>query len=376
MSMASGPTTPRVRLVVLYGGVSAEHEVSCVSAANVIAAIDSSRYEIVPIGITRDGHWLTNLDAAERFAQERAATSAVGALDVTGTITDPTTALGAGGPDGLTVVLPLVHGTHGEDGTLQGLLELADVPYVGSGVLASAICMDKSMAKTLTGAHGIPQAKAFSLTGAPGDAAAIADRAETLMSIGEIEFPVFVKPANMGSSVGITKAHDHSDLIRALEIAFSYDERVVVEETVNGREIEVAVLGNAIGTRPPRASIPGEIVPGADFYDYEDKYTAETATLLIPAELDEDESDAVRQLALEAYAALRCDGMGRVDFFYEPRGRGFLLNEINTIPGFTALSMYPKLWEASGLDYRALIDELVTLAIQRHARRSAFRTDA
>lgn len=371
---ATSDAVPRVRLVVLYGGKSAEHEVSCVSAANVIASADRERYEIVPVAITKEGTWLLNEAAAE--LAESGAAVLPHHVDIDGVAIDPPVALATPDPTRPTVVFPLVHGPHGEDGTLQGMLELAGVPYVGSGVLGSAICMDKTMAKTLTAAHGIPQAKAFNLTSGSGGAEALAHRAEALMAIGKIDFPVFVKPANMGSSVGITKAHGSTELVDAVGLALSYDERIVVEEAIDGREVEVAVLGNEIGSRPPRASIPGEIVAGAEFYDYADKYTSDSATLLIPAELDDDESDAVRALALEAYAALRCDGLARVDFFYERHGRGFLLNEINTIPGFTPLSMYPKLWEASGMAYDALIDALVALALERHARRSAFRIDA
>ncbi len=360
--------------MVLYGGKSAEHEVSCVSAAHVLGAADPGRFDVVPVAIDRDGRWLLNTDAAALNAPTAAARSIPVAVD--GVAIEPPAALATPDPATPTVVFPLVHGPHGEDGTLQGLLELADVPYVGSGVLGSAICMDKTMAKTLAAANGLPQAKAFNLTPGSGGAEPLANRAETLMALGEIEFPVFVKPANMGSSVGITKAHDHDGLVAALALALAYDERIVVEETVDGREIEVAVIGNSIGDVPPRASIPGEIVAGADFYDYADKYSSGAATLLIPAELDEVESDMVRTLALEAYAALRCDGLARVDFFYERNGRGFLLNEVNTLPGFTPISMYPKLWEASGLGAAGLIDELVDLALDRHRRRSGFRTDA
>ncbi|MBS1848718.1 MAG: D-alanine--D-alanine ligase [Actinobacteria bacterium] len=364
-------------MVVLYGGVSAEHDISRISAARVAAAADPTRYDIVAIGIDRNGRWHRNDLASVRTngqPDDPAGLEPAG-LDVEGTAVDPFAALTGRDPAQPNVVFPLVHGTHGEDGTLQGLFELAGVAYVGSGVLGSAICMDKTMAKILTGAHGIPQARSLDVTPGSGGPEALANRVETLMALGEIAFPVFVKPANMGSSVGITKAHDHAQLVDALTLAFSYDERVVVEETINGREVEVAVLGNAIGANPPRASVPGEIVAGAEFYDYTDKYASGAATLLIPAELDADESAAVRELALDAYRALRGDGMARVDFFYEPAGRGFLLNEINTIPGFTPLSMYAKLWEASGLPYSELIDELVALAIERHGRRSNFRTD-
>jgi len=339
-----------------------------------MASADRERYVVVPVAITKEGKWLLNEAAAE--LADSAASALPRRAPVDGVAIEPSVALAAPDPSRPTVVFPLVHGPQGEDGTLQGMLELAGVPYVGSGVLGSAICMDKTMAKTLAAAHGIPQAKAFNLTPGSGGVIELAHRAEALMAIGEIDFPVFVKPANMGSSVGITKAHDATELGVALGLALAYDERVVVEEAIVGREVEVAVLGNEIGARPPRASIPGEIVAGAEFYDYADKYSEGAATLLIPAELDDDESDAVRALAIEAYAALRCDGLARVDFFYERNGRGFLLNEINTIPGFTPLSMYPKLWEASGVPHARLIDELVALALERHTRRVGFRTDA
>lgn len=365
------PPSPRTRLVVIFGGMSAEHDISCVSAAHVMAAVDPSRYELVPIGITRTGQWVQDQRLCQLARDEP--TSLPGTLTARGEAVVPQQVL-----DSLesqqVVVFPLVHGPHGEDGTLQGLLELAGVPYIGTGVLGSSICMDKTMAKTLTAAVGIPQARAFHLTQANGDPQALANKAETLMALGEIDFPVFVKPASMGSSVGISKAHGHTELEAAIDLALSYDERLVIEEAIAGREIEVAVLGNTISATSPRASIPGEIVPAAEFYDYDDKYADGAATLLIPAELNDNEIIAVQELAIEAYQALRCDGMARVDFFYEPNDRGFLLNEINTIPGFTPLSMYPKLWEASGLPYSELIDELVQLAIERHVRRSAFST--
>ena len=363
----------RVRLVVLFGGASAEHEVSCVTAASVLGAADHDRYDIVPIGISRSGVWHHSASALAMLHDSP--NELPSRLEVDGVEAEPTAIVRTSDDGASTVVLPLLHGPHGEDGTVQGLLELAGVPYVGCGVLGSAMCMDKSMAKTLTGAAGIPQCKAFNLTAAQGDADHLAARAEAIMAIGEIDLPVFVKPANMGSSVGISKARDHGELVRAIALALSYDDHLVVEETIDGREIEVAVLGNEVGPTPPRASVPGEIVPGSEFYDYADKYASDTAELVIPARLDEQEVRAVTDLALEAYRALRCDGMARVDFFYEPEGRGFLLNEINTIPGFTPLSMYPKLWEASGLPYAALIDELVDLALERHGRRSQFRTD-
>lgn len=361
-------------MVVLYGGVSAEHEVSCVSAVHVLGALDTSRYEVVPVGITREGRWVLNEQAAALVAS--GAASLPRHLEVSGPTVEPLPVLASPKPDRPTVVLPLVHGPHGEDGTLQGMLELAGVPYVGAGVLGSAVCMDKTMAKTVAASHGIPQATALEVLPVHDDLDELSRHVETLMDAAGIGFPVFVKPANLGSSVGISKVRDAAGLVAGLELGFSYDERLVLEEAIVGREIEVAVLGNTIGSEPPRASVPGEIVAGAEFYDYTDKYTDDSAQLLIPAPLSTDEAEQVRALALQAYAALRCDGMARVDFFYEEDGRGFLLNEINTIPGFTPLSMYPKLWESTGLSYPALIDELIALALERHARRSRFRTDA
>jgi D-alanine-D-alanine ligase len=366
------PLPPKVRLVVLFGGQSAEHEVSCITAAHVVRAADPTRYDVVPIGITRDGTWLQNDDALS--ALEAGAARLPARLEASGTEVDPLPTVRAGATQLPVVVLPLLHGPHGEDGTVQGLLEVANVPFVGSGVLGSAVCMDKAMAKTVAQAAGIPQCNAFTLNAAQGTAAQLAAKAETVMSLGSIDFPVFVKPANLGSSVGITKAHDAGELAAAIETALAYDDRLVVEETVVGREIEVAVLGNSVAGRPPRASVPGEIVPGHEFYDYDDKYLDETAQLLIPADLPADEVDAVQALAIEIFLAMRCDGMARVDFFYEDGGRGWLLNEVNTIPGFTPQSMYPKLWEASGVSYARLIDELVALALERHDRRAGFST--
>ena len=264
---------------------------------------------------------------------------------------------------GRTVVLPLLHGPLGEDGTVQGMLELAGVPYVGSGVLGSAVSMDKAMAKQVTLAAGIPQARFRSFgeheltPGLPAELAA------------DLGLPAFVKPANMGSSVGVSKAHTVEELRDAIAVALEYDETIVVEEAIVGREIEVAVLGNL----DPEASVPGEIVPGEEFYSYEDKYVTDGAQLLIPAPLGAAATAEVQALALRAFRALRCEGLARVDFFYEMddagNGRGFLLNEVNTMPGFTPISMYPKLWIHSGLTYAELIDRLVDLALERQSRR-------
>jgi D-alanine-D-alanine ligase len=351
-------TTERIHLVVLFGGQSAEHDVSCTTAAHVLRAADPARYRITPVGITTDGQWALAESAAAALAEGPHALP--GRLDPTGATLSPTPMLAAAAEGAeRTVVLPLLHGPMGEDGTVQGLLELANVAYVGSGVLGSALGMDKAMAKQVLAANGIPQARyrAFAeheLT--PGLPAVIAD---------ELGLPCFVKPANMGSSIGVSKAMTLDDVREAIDYALTYDEWVIVEEAVAGREIEVAVLGNT----EPEASLAGEIVPSAEFYDYDDKYVSDGAQLLVPAPLSDTEMAAVRSLAVDVFRVMRCDGLARVDFFFEQSGRGFLCNEVNTMPGFTPISMYPKLWQASGLTYTELIDRLVELALERHARR-------
>ncbi|SIR98184.1 D-alanine--D-alanine ligase family protein [Williamsia sterculiae] len=364
--MSTPASSDRRRLIVLFGGVSAEHDVSCVSAAHVLAAADPTKYEIIPIGVTRTGRWIRN-DKALSALQERALTGGEVALpdslEPAGTEVEPLPALQT--DDLPVVVLPLLHGPHGEDGTVQGMLELSGVPYVGSGVLGSAVCMDKALAKVVAAQAGIPQCRWLEFRAGGNRLRLRRDVDETL------GYPVFVKPANLGSSVGISKVHDADELESAVALALRYDEVLVIEEGVTGREIELAVLGND----DPQVSVPGEIVPGSEFYDYEDKYVNGAAGLLIPADLPAGAADEARELALRAFTALRCSGMARVDFFYEEHGRGWLLNEINTIPGFTPGSMYPKLWEASGVSYGELIDSLVDLAVDRHRVRSSFSTD-
>ena len=357
----------RVRLVVLFGGQSAEHEVSCTSAFHVLRAVDPERYELDAVGITRDGDWVRADDAIaalQRGTAELAAASADGRLEAAGTAVEPLPAVTPTRDDLPVVVLPLLHGPHGEDGTVQGMLELAGVPFVGSGVLGSALCMDKLKCKDVLAVHGIPQVPWIGLRDT--------EQHEAAARIAEagLRYPLFVKPANLGSSVGVSRVAGAGGVAEAVSEAADYDEWIIVEEGAQGREIEVAVLGNA----DPRASVPGEIVPGGDFYDYDDKYVDGTAELLIPADLPADVVTDLQRLAIEAFVALRCDGMARVDFFYEADGRGLLLNEVNTIPGFTPISMYPKLWDASGLPYDQLIDELVRLALERHDRRSRFST--
>ncbi len=339
----------RARLVLLFGGRSAEHDVSCVSARHVAAAADRERFEVVAVGISRSGQW--------RLAE--LADPLPDRLDADGLGVTPAEIFAEPG----TVVFPLVHGPMGEDGTLQGLLEVADVPYVGSGVLASAVCMDKAMAKLACAQHQIPQCRYR--TASAGDSTEEAARE----AIADLGLPLFVKPANMGSSVGVSRATTEFETVKALEAAAQYDQTLVIEEAVTGQEIEVAVLGN----QDPEASVPGEIVPGAEFYDYADKYLTDGAKLVVPAEIPQAAADQARDLAVTAYRALRCEGMARVDFLYEPNGRGMLISEVNTIPGFTPISMYPKLWEASGLPYPQLIETLVALAVERYERRLQHR---
>ncbi|MEM7142005.1 MAG: D-alanine--D-alanine ligase family protein [Actinomycetota bacterium] len=375
--MASAPG-PRPRLVVLFGGRSAEHDVSCVSARHVLAAVDPARYDIEPVGITRDGQWVLAEAAMKALAD--GADGLPARLTADGPEVDALPMLSGPTPsDGPTVVLPILHGPMGEDGTVQGLLELAGVPYVGAGVLASALCMDKVAAKNHLAAHGLPQGAYRWMTvddDAHGgvrrpDGSSSSVAAEVDAAIDQLGLPLFIKPANMGSSIGVSRATDRDAAIAAVELAASYDRLVVIEEAIDGREIELAVLGN----EDPEASVAGEIVPGADFYDYDDKYD-DGADLLIPAPLDPDELATAQRLAVAAFRALHVEGLARVDFFYEADGRGWLINELNTMPGFTPISQYPKLWAASGLDYPALIDRLVELAIARHERSQGHtRTD-
>jgi len=351
------PLPDRLRLVVLFGGVSAEHEVSCTTAAHVLRAANSDRYDVLPVGITKQGQWVLAQGAARALATGPAALPS--SLEAAGPSLEPMPTLSAGGAAEQVVVLPLIHGPMGEDGTVQGLLELADVAYVGAGVLGSALCMDKAMAKVVTAAAGIPQVRHL--------AARDLDVDEEFLGrvVDELGLPVFVKPSNLGSSIGITKATTADELRSAVGAALSYDEWVVVEEAVTARELEVGVLGNA----DPWVTVPGEILPTHEFYDYADKYVDGAAQMVIPAEVPADIIAGARDLARRAYRALRGDGMARVDFFYEEDGRGLLLNEVNTIPGFTPYSMYPSLWAASGVSYEELVDELVRLALERHAHR-------
>ncbi len=348
----------RRRLIVLFGGQSAEHDVSCTSARHVLAAIDPAKYDVEPIGITREGRWVRAEDAIAALEQGVAALPEQ--LQATGPAVDPLPVL-AGRRDEEPVVFPVLHGPQGEDGTVQGLLELLGVPYVGTGVLGSALCMDKIKSKEILAAHDLPSARwrGFHVDQLPAGAEPV---------VAELGLPLFVKPANMGSSVGVSRVDRADDLPAALELAAGYDEWIVVEEGIDGRELECSVLGNL----QPVVSVAGEIRPGAAFYDYHDKYD-DGAELLIPASLTDAELAEMQRLAVGAYRALRCEGLARVDFFFEPEGRGWLVNEVNTMPGFTPISMYPKLWAASGIPYPELIDRLVDLAVERHHRRTRHR---
>ncbi|HRW37278.1 MAG TPA: D-alanine--D-alanine ligase family protein [Aquihabitans sp.] len=348
-----------VRIVLLYGGQSAEHDVSRVSAAHVLRAIDPARYEVEPVAITPDGRWLRS----DATVAALASGDLPDALDTSGTALEPQGAVAPVRAGQQVVVLPILHGPRGEDGTVQGLLELADVAYVGCGVLGSALNMDKATAKVVAQAAGLPVARWIAARDTELDDALVA-------RVGaELGWPVFVKPANMGSSVGVNKAEDPAQLRAALAEATQFDEFVVIEEAISGRELEVGILGN----EAPRASVVGEIVPTHDFYDYEDKYVDGSSTMVIPAAVPEAVAEEMRALALRAYRALRCDGLARVDFFYDADDRGLVFNEINTLPGFTPYSMFPSLWAATGLPYPELIDELVRLAIARHRHRQPHR---
>jgi D-alanine-D-alanine ligase len=352
---------------VIFGGRSGEHEVSLKSAKSVIDAMDSERYEIVPIGITKEVRWLMSSDASLLLPE---AVVSGGDREVA-LFGDPTrgelvrieNGAGATPAGALDVIFPVLHGTFGEDGTIQGLLELANVPYVGCGVLGSSAGMDKVAMKRLFRDAGLPIGEfvGFLRSQWEADREGVLDRLEA-----EIGYPAFAKPANLGSSVGITKAADRASLAAAVDTAARYDRKVLVERGIDAREIEVAVLGND----EPRASLPGEIIPHADFYDYETKYVNDVAEYAIPADLDPETTAEIQSLAVRAFEAVDAAGLARVDFFVERTTGRVLVNEINTMPGFTTISMYPKLWEASGVSYRELIDRLIGLAFDRHRENS------
>lgn len=354
--MVTSRSRRRLKAGILFGGRSAEHEVSVVSAQGVIAAIDTDRFQPVPIGVTRQGTWLTPAQTEQALAGIRS--ERLKSLDepLGDGILYRTQALGA--LRRVDVVFPLIHGTNGEDGTLQGFLELVGVPYVGAGVAASAIGMDKVLQKTIFRQHGFPVPADVVVLKSEWKSgrAALRRRAEAA-----IPYPCFVKPANGGSSIGASRVRSREDMDEALEEAFGYDRKVLVEEAVEGRQVETAVLGND----DPEASPAGEVTFRGEFYDYRAKYDDPETRLHIPAEIPPETADRIREAAVEAYKAVDCAGLARVDFFLTPDGR-FYLNEVNTIPGFTPMSMYPKLWEHAGLSYRDLITRLIELALERH----------
>ncbi|MBI5472437.1 MAG: D-alanine--D-alanine ligase [Ignavibacteriae bacterium] len=366
----SDSTEKKLRVGVIFGGRSGEHEVSLVSATSIIHALDTNKYDVVPIGITPDGRWISS----ERSLDMLKSRSGLETEPERFLIPEPNRRalmslngdVNAGAR--LDVVFPVVHGTCGEDGTLQGLLELANIPYVGAGVLASAVGMDKIIQKQLHKHAGLPVVKyvwfhSAECRSVPKKLAASVEKA--------LRYPVFVKPSNTGSSVGISKAHTRKELLVALDVAAGYDRKVIVEEGVkNAREIEVSVLGN----ETPIASLPGEIIPSNEFYDYDAKYVDGKSVAVIPAKLPAAVVKTIRALAVKAFTVLDAAGMARVDFFVTKKSNRIVLNEINTIPGFTSISMYPKLWEATGISYSDLLDRLIGLALERHAQKNALRT--
>ena len=352
----------KLRVGVIFGGKSGEHEVSLASAASIFKHLDPSRYDPVPIRIDKDGRWAltgeapTAISAAQVLKQ--ASTEALQAIE-------PTTAVSSSAID---VIFPVLHGTYGEDGTVQGLLELANVPYVGCGVLASAVGMDKAVMKMLFAARGLPVGPYQVVLRHEWDSGAAAITQRVREGLG---YPVFVKPANLGSSVGISKAKSDESFGEAMRVALQFDRKIVIEAAIpNAREIECAVLGND----HPEASIPGEVIPSREFYDYAAKYLDDSSETLIPAPLTATQTGEIRRQAIEAFRAVDGSGMARVDFLLSRDSGELYLNEVNTIPGFTTISMYPKMWEATGLPYPQLLDRLIQLAIERHAEKQRLRT--
>ncbi|HUK92304.1 MAG TPA: D-alanine--D-alanine ligase [Blastocatellia bacterium] len=358
----------KIRVGVIFGGRSGEHEVSLMSAESVINAMDKSKYDIVPIAITKRGGWLISKDSAALLPQSVIGSTESSEVAIVG---DPTRSglmhldgkPAAASNEPLDVVFPVLHGTYGEDGTIQGLLEMAGVPYVGNGVLASAAGMDKIVMKRLFAAAGLNVAEYdyFNRSAWEREPDRILD-----LLIEKLGLPVFCKPANLGSSVGISKANDRNELADAIKDAARYDRRIIVERAVIGKEIEISVLGND----DPIASLPGEIIPGHEFYDYEDKYIDNRSRSVIPADLPSELVETIQQDAITAFRAIDGAGLARVDFFVEQNTNRVIINEINTMPGFTSISMYPKMWAASGIGYAELIDRLIGLAIERHQEKS------
>ncbi|HDN81037.1 MAG: D-alanine--D-alanine ligase [Chloroflexi bacterium] len=365
----------KLRVGVIFGGRSGEHEVSLASAQSVIAALDKEKYEVIPIGITKEGKWIASGDPMKALQAGIPEASAPVALlgDPTHKalmrldITDQATAIRAIRLHELDVVFPVLHGPYGEDGTVQGLLELAGIPYVGAGVLASAVGMDKPTMKAVFKAHGLPVVKHVVIRRKHWEQnpEAIMDEIESTLG-----YPCFVKPANLGSSVGVSKARNRQELDEALKLAARYDRKMLAEVAINAREIECSVLGND----DPIASVPGEVVPHREFYDYKAKYIPGESDLIIPAPIPPELAQHIQELAIKAFLAVDCAGMARVDFFLDRDTGQVYVNELNTIPGFTATSMYPKMWEASGIPYPELLDRLIELALERFEDKSRCET--
>jgi D-alanine-D-alanine ligase len=362
----------KIRLGLIFGGRSAEHEVSLMSARSVLKAINKEKYDVTLIGITKEGKWIAGDDPLKALtAGDTTEMSEAALLDayapgkrelVLVSEQNGARAVQLSSITALDVIFPLLHGPYGEDGTVQGLLELADLPYVGAGVLGSALAMDKGVFKELLRANGVPVPDWLVVLRSEieGDPEAIARRAEA-----QFPYPIFTKPANLGSSVGVVKAHDRAELLAGLKESARYDRRVLIERGIPAREIEVSVLGND----DPVASVVGEVIPNREFYDYAAKYVDEASELIIPAKIPVETAEHIRDYAVRAFKAIDAAGMARADFLLDKETGEVYLNEINTIPGFTQISMYPKLWEASGLSYSALIDRLIDLALERQAEK-------
>lgn len=359
----------KIRVAVVFGGRSAEHEVSLVSATSVMSALDPQKYEIIPIGITRQGRWICHPDALGMLKTDKIPRKLQALLQPDPTETQK---LVKQGPEqdlqsygNFDVIFPVLHGTYGEDGAIQGLFEMIEVPYVGAGVLGSSVAMDKVVQKHLFRSAGLPVVNflSYNLVTNP-----LKQDHEFEKIEAKLDYPIFVKPTNMGSSVGINKAHNRHELLDWIKVAFEYDRKIIIEQGVeNAREIEISVLGND----NPRASVPGEVFPSGEFYDYDSKYVDNASKLEIPAKLSEQQTQQIQRIAVEAYSLIGCEGMARVDFLL---GKDQVyINEINSIPGFTSISMYPKLWQASGLSYTQLLDELIQLAMERHEQKSKLK---
>ncbi len=358
----------KINIAVIFGGRSGEHEVSLMSARSVLSVLDPTKYAVTQIGITHEGKWLTGENALDAFVNQKFNALHPVVIKPEPGVNTLFVLQHLNGKDALVpltsidVVFPVLHGTFGEDGTLQGFLEMADLPYVGAGVLGSSVGMDKGLFKDVMRTHGIPVAESITVSRLELEQQmdAVIQRAEAVSP-----YPIYVKPANLGSSVGISKCKNRSDLLEGLMDAKRFDRRILIEHGVNAREIEVSVLGNY----QPKASVAGEIIPSDEFYSYRAKYIDDSSQLIIPAKIPAETMKKVQEYAVEAFTATDCSGMARVDFLVDKQSGEVFLNEINTIPGFTKISMYPKLWEASGLPYPQLIDQLITLAFERKAER-------